>query len=209
MNDAMQVIFANLLAERSTPYPTWGVEWQEEWKDAGHHNTLTLEPYPDLVKVALVNRNTYKQFRKFVETKVWDQEESMFYYTLGMALYVCCPHMWKYNLQASLNTSTFSLYLHNTHIASATIALREKPEKTTPEIHEIVAYYGIGDTRGTDEFVASVPAVMYLNWRHSKHSETEAKYEWEGRTRLALNVWLAAQHQKHLRVETAAGGGAD
>jgi len=207
MNDAMQVVLGNLFAERRLPFNLWCVEWKED-KKVRNHSTLTVKPYPDLVKAALINKSTYAQFRKFVEMKIWDVEDSVFYGAFSSAVYDAGLTMWNGEIEARLQTWTFSLCLHDTHYAGTTISCRQTD---TPGVLEFVAHYGVGDTAATEAmFVATVPPVMYIWDRKCKLEQFTEKLLWKRDTGLALHAWLAAQHQERggtaRTAGTAAGG---
>ena len=195
MHDAMQVVFGHIFSGKPWPVPLACVPWKV--KD-GHH-TLTLKPYRDLVKAALVCKGAHMLFKKFIEAKIWDDEDPYFIFADAFAQAVdrFCFHTWKGKLQATLTATHFSVLVHNAFFFGATITCRAM----APGVHEIVAHYGVADAGpASAALVTTVPAGEYVPFFDRKRNtqekmETILWKQWQGNTLLAF---LKAEHSKAL-----------
>ena len=194
MHDAMQVVFGHIFSGKPWPFPLACVPWKV--KD-GHH-TLTLKPYRDLVKAALVCKGAHMLFKKFIEAKIWDDEDPYFIFADAFAQSV--DHFgfyrWSGQPRAVLNTRYFSVLVHNAFFFGATITCR-----ATPGLHEIVAHYGVADAGAVSAaLVTTVPIGEYVSFHDRKHG-TPDQIEtilWKQRQGNALLAFLKAEHSKAL-----------
>ncbi|MEI6355519.1 MAG: hypothetical protein WCP53_00275 [Verrucomicrobiota bacterium] len=194
MNDAMHVVLAHIFVRghrrKPWPFPLAACPW----KVVGAHHTLTLKPYRDLVKAALITKSAHTQFRQFIEAQIWQDEDRLFEYAFNEAVYNSGFKTWAGQLEVVLRTWTFEVRVHDTFFAGATITTRLTD---TPDVYEMVAHYGVGDAAAAGAaFVATVPAAMFdgSSLRRSLQRHWE-QLEWKRDSGQAFQAFVAEQHR--------------
>ena len=202
MNDSVSrdavftVIFPHVFEGPICRSPFFCVPWK---KDEGVLNyTLKLTPYRHLVKAALVCKRAHQEFHEHIQAQVWHDNRFAWNEAMHITINLCnfetydgvLPHM---------NTSRFSLYLHDTFFGGTTMTCRPSD---TAGVYELVARYGIADEQdaphGAEEqatYVATIPSGLTTYFRTSEQLvEIDA---WYKRERKALGAFLATQHHMH------------
>jgi len=163
------------------------------WKTKGCAHTLTLKPYPGLVKVGLVCKSWHDIFRKLLDDNIWHADDNVFVYAFHEAVGESNFSTWNGRRKVNLHASTFSVWLFATCYAGATITCRATG---TPNMHELVGQYGVGDSGATTAtFVTAVPAVQYMSdLRRISDKHFDEKIKWKNRAAEAFRVFLQEQH---------------
>jgi hypothetical protein len=191
MNDAMQTVLKHVF-ERPWPFPLASTPWKRSETDY-FHRTLTLKPHRHLVKAALVNKSAHAQFKQFIEAQIWLPSENVFYDAFCTTVHDSGFTTWKGQLEAFLHAWTFSVCLHDTFFAGATITSRLTD---TPDVYEIVAHYGVGaPATSSPVFSATVPAVQFMSLRRLSSDQHVEQLRWVRDTGRALRAFIKAQHR--------------
>lgn len=195
MDDGMQVVSGHIFSGKPWPFPLACVPWNIK----GSHYTLTLKPYRNLVKVALVSKCTYRLFKQFIDAEIWDDEDRYFIFACVFADAVdrFCFHTWNGEQQAALTATHFSVLVHNALVFEATITCRA----TAPGVHEIVAHSGAPDAGpASAALVTTVPVGEYVSFFHRKGKiwEISEACRWKQQQGDALLAFLKAKYRKAL-----------
>ena len=193
MHDAMQVVFGHIFSGKPWPFPLACVPWKV--KDS--HHTLTLKPYRDLVKAALVCKDTHTLFKKFIEAKIWDDEDPycIFADVFAQSVDWFSFHTWKDEAQATTRTMRFSVCLYDTFFVGATLICRATAPDDASGVHEIATQYGVTDAGMTDAaLVTTVPASQYVRGRKRTLDQVSEVVRWKVREGDALLAFLKAEH---------------
>lgn len=197
MHDAMQVVFGHIFSGKPWPFPLACVPWKV--KD-GHH-TLTLKPYRDLVKAALVSKGAHTLFKKFIDANIWDDEDPYFIFADVFAQSVDWFgfHTWKGEALATTRTMRFSVCLYDTFFVGATLTCRATAPDDPSGVHEIATQYGVTDAGLTDAaLVTTVPASQYVWERKRTLDQISEVVRWKVGEGDALLAFLKAEHSKAL-----------
>lgn len=203
MNDAMQIVLTHVFESgldvaprKAWPYPLACTPWKRSEEDYFHH-TLTLKPYRDKIKAAIVNKDAHAQFRKFIEAQIWlNSGDNIFYDAFCTSVQESGFTTWQGQPEASLGTRTYAVRVHDKFFAGAAVTTRLTD---TPDVYEIVAHYAVEDTATTGPaFVVTVPAVQFQRDQRLSGDEFLEKILWVRDNGRALRAFLEAQH--NLRV---------